>query len=337
MPEVSIIIPVYNKSVYLRNTLHSVYQQSFSDYEVILVDDGSTDDSLEIAREFAERDARIHILTGANGGVSAARNRGLQAAKGKWIQFLDADDLLLPDYLSSAVPLAERGQADILFSGFAKVDSEGRTVEEQSVPHAGTADPEQLCTLFIQHQYTTGFFGYISNKLFQRKLLEETGAVFPVGITLAEDLDFYVQLYCGVRKAIFWPGQSFQYLQTDSNYLYNTDINYKDQLKIQLDVRKWFMDIGMYEKHRWTLDEKISQYMYYMLFDANEKKSDLGHLYDTLTQDRQLLCCARQAHKGSLFYKMILRAVALRQKWLLLLLFRMRNLLRRGYRMCVQR
>lgn len=98
MPEVSVIIPVYNKCKYIETSLRSVLEQSFRDLEVIAVNDGSTDESLAVLNQLAEADERIRVLDIPNGGVSNARNVGLSYARGQWIQFLDADDLLEPGY-----------------------------------------------------------------------------------------------------------------------------------------------------------------------------------------------------------------------------------------------
>ncbi|MDO3627492.1 glycosyltransferase family 2 protein [Mucilaginibacter sp. BT774] len=102
-PLVSIIIPLYNAEKYLDKTIRSALAQSWSSKEIILVDDGSTDDSLNIAREHAAAHSEIIVIHQSNGGASSARNAGLRAAKGEYIQFLDADDLLMPDKIEKQV------------------------------------------------------------------------------------------------------------------------------------------------------------------------------------------------------------------------------------------
>ena len=93
-PQISVIVPCYNYGHYLAQTLRNVREQTFGDWECIVVDDGSTDNSAEVARRFVESDARFGLIETPNGGLSAARNCGVQAARGAWIQFLDADDLM---------------------------------------------------------------------------------------------------------------------------------------------------------------------------------------------------------------------------------------------------
>ena len=277
MPVISVIIPVYNKEKYIETALRSVLSQSLRDIEVIVVDDGSTDKSASIAAHAAESDSRVQLIRIPNGGVSNARNIGLSYASGEWIQFLDADDRLEGDYLAQALGALKENPADILFSGFRMVDEQGNTIREIAVPAAGKKTQKELCECFIRSQYETGFFGYISNKLFRRSLIAESGAQFPAGITLAEDLDFYAKLYPAVKTAYFWDGVSFCYLQTGDNYLLKADIDYYAQLQVHLDIKAWFKKSGLYPVYRNVLDRKVSQYAYYVLFYDNESGTDLSH------------------------------------------------------------
>ena len=195
MPTVSVIIPVYNKENYIETSLRSVLEQPFRDLEIIAVNDGSTDQSLNILKRMTQSDDRITVVDIPNSGVSNARNIGLAHATGEWIQFLDADDLLEPSYLTAVMKILEDTPADIVFSNFTMVDIEMKPIRDISIPQTGIHDQTQLCRCFMEHQYCNGYFGYISNKLFRRHLWERSGASFPVGTTLAEDLDFYSRLY----------------------------------------------------------------------------------------------------------------------------------------------
>lgn len=329
MPEISIIIPVYNKEPYIKMALQSVLEQSFRDIEVVVVNDGSTDKSLEIVNRFAETDGRIRIINIPNGGVSNARNVGLSHAKGKWIQFLDADDWLEPDYLTAATQLLQESSADILFSAFNMVDTDGNVVREIPVPTVGKKDQSELCSCFIQSQYKTGFFGYISNKLIRRSMLLKCGAIFPMGVTLAEDLDFYAKLYPEVKEAYFWAGKSFCYRQTSENYLNNSDINYYNQLQIRIDIKTWFEKSGLYQTYRGTLDEKISQYVYYILFYDNENSEGISGAYRFLTSRTDVMeSISPSAFKG--FRKEILKCLCKKNLLGIKALFAVRN----GARAC---
>lgn len=308
MPEVSVIIPVYNKCKYIETSLRSVLEQSFRDLEVIAVNDGSTDESLAALNQLAEADERIRVLDIPNGGVSNARNVGLSYARGKWIQFLDADDLLEPGYLSNAMDLLKENPAEILFSGFTMVDPNMNSIKEIALPEEGLKDQEQLCRCFIRYQYENGFFGFISNKLFRRSLWEKSGARFPVGTALAEDLDFYARLYPAVESAYFWNGKSFSYLQTETNYAHNAKIDYYSQIEIHLDIKAWFQKSGLYLTYKDQLDSKIAQYAAYILFYDHEEGKDLSEGFAFLRGRPEIMGCI-DPHYMQGFYKMTLMAL----------------------------
>ncbi len=118
MEIISVIVPVYNAEKWLRDALSSLQAQTYSDFEVILVDDGSTDCSRSICLEYCECDPRFRLISQANSGLSAARNAGIDMAGGDWISFLDADDVLPPDALSLMIEHAERSGAGIVTGNY---------------------------------------------------------------------------------------------------------------------------------------------------------------------------------------------------------------------------
>ncbi len=125
MPLISVIVPVYNAEKTLRQCVDSVLMQEYKDFELILVDDGSKDDSLVICDEYAKQDTRVRVFHKENGGVSSARNLGLDNAKGEWITFIDSDDYITDGYLDGVTGCDE----DILINSYLKFDNHG-TVEE---------------------------------------------------------------------------------------------------------------------------------------------------------------------------------------------------------------
>ena len=291
MAEISVIMPVYNKEKYIEASLRSVLQQSFDDIEILVVDDGSTDRSSEIIDQFADRDPRIRVFHVRNGGVSSARNIGLEHAQGRWIQFLDADDMLEPDYLQNAVQVLEKEKADILFSAFTMVDTQGTSLRQISIPETGMRNQQELCDCFIRYQYSTGFFGHISNKLFSKKLLDASNAKFSLGTKLAEDLDFYARLYPFVERAYFWEAKSFLYLQNEDNYQNDTEVDYRSQLWIHMDIKRWFEKSSVYEKYRHTLNQKICQYVGFIFFYDNEAGKDLYEAYKYVSENSEIMAC----------------------------------------------
>lgn len=100
-PEISVIVPVYNVEKYLRRCIDSILAQTYTDFEILLVDDGSTDGSLAICNDYASRDCRVRVFHQANGGASSARNLGMEKVSGKWLTFCDADDYVYPNWLEN--------------------------------------------------------------------------------------------------------------------------------------------------------------------------------------------------------------------------------------------
>ena len=284
-PKVSIIIPVYNKEKYLRRTLDSLVNQELQDFELIIVNDGSTDKSKEIIAEYVEKDCRINAIDILNNGVSNARNVGLENANGKWIQFLDADDYIQSDYLSTVINNSEAMNSDIVFSDFLMVDEKDNIVKKVESFYSGTVSGSFICDLFIKLQMENGFFGFISNKLFKRQLLDSLCYFFDTNITLAEDLDFYSRVYQHVNKAFFINIASFCYLQTAENYLHDDNIDYRSQLEIRLNIKKWFINVGKYCEYKKEIDTRISQYVYLVFFYENEKGNSLSSDFDRFISD----------------------------------------------------
>ena len=112
--KISVILPVYNVAQYLDSCLKSVIRQTLNEIEIICINDGSTDNSLEILKEFSRNDSRIIVITQENAGAGAARNKGLSLAKGKYLSFLDADDFFEPTMLEDAYKACEEKQLDFV-------------------------------------------------------------------------------------------------------------------------------------------------------------------------------------------------------------------------------
>lgn len=331
MPKVSIIIPLFNKEEYISTTLDTVLGQEFSDYEVIIVNDGSTDSSLDIVNEYAKQDSRIKVYTIPNGGVSNARNVAMSYAAGDWIQFLDADDVLNSQYLEKALKVAEDNNVDIIFSNFEKINSQGQVLERVTSSYTGRFDKIHLMDLFMELQPKNGFFGFISNKLIRRELIEENNVKFPVGITLAEDLAFYIQLYQRLEWCYFIDENSFSYLQTDKNYLFNDNIDYRAQLSIQVSIRDWFESKNYYEKYKNPLDKRISDYIYYVIFHDNERGLGIKQAYHDIVDNPEIFrsLCGQESVG---LQKRVLYLLKERRYKSLTIVFKVRNLIRGFYR-----
>ena len=188
MSSVSVIVPVYNVEKYLKRCVDSILAQSFADFELILVDDGSTDGSGLICDELAKTDNRITVQHNPNQGVSAARNNGIEAATGEWITFIDSDDYVLPDYLLSLYQGALESCADLVVTGIKHVfENAPDKVIVREWP-AIVVQKENLDVLFEKEilQYQKGPV----IKLFKKDIIKKNDLCFNERLSRGEDALF---------------------------------------------------------------------------------------------------------------------------------------------------
>ena len=208
MPRVSVIIPVYNAEKYLRACLDSVVKQTLKDIEVICVDDGSADGSAAILAERAAKDARVRVLTQANAGQGAARNRGLEMARGEYVYFMDADDELGErDALSRLAAEMDRGRLDVLFfDAETRVDEgvrfrNGRIRAEDYIrrhDYPGVSDGREMLAAFLgNREYTVS----PCLMMLRRSLVEAAGLRFPEERLFYEDNIFMSQVMLAAKRA----------------------------------------------------------------------------------------------------------------------------------------
>ena len=187
MPFFSAIIPVYNKEKFIENTIKSVLQQSFSDFELILVDDGSTDNSKIKIENFS--DSRITIYTKENGGASSARNFGLEKAKANYITFLDADDYWYPDFLQEMASSIEEFPNHKIFSAAIEVESEKVVFPSQY--SINKSNEREIVNYFVASMKTTIIC--TSCAVFDKSVFEKVGH-FDTEIKSGQDTDMWIRI-----------------------------------------------------------------------------------------------------------------------------------------------
>lgn len=190
-PKISIIVPVYNVEQYLSQCIASILAQTFTNFEVLLIDDGSTDNSGRICDEFAKKDNRIRVFHKENGGVSSARNLGLDNAKGEFVGFVDGDDVLSPVYLMVLLKPMEDWRIDLVIAQYTSKSFKSVSLDEEII-HLEVKDS----TSYLENVLRTGVIdGYLWNKLFKRKVILDNSIRFRKDISVWEDMLFVVS-YC---------------------------------------------------------------------------------------------------------------------------------------------
>ena len=197
--EVTIIIPVYNSEAYLASCLGSILSQSFSDFEVLLIDDGSKDRSGEICDGYAARDSRIRVYHKENGGVSSARNFALEKATGEWVCFVDSDDQLCSGGLQGLVDGISCG-VDLVMAGFIETDSPMEDADYVPEERKMVTREDAMKSMF--NNTDQRFEGYTWAKLFRRDLIVKERLAFNPAIYIKEDTLFIVSYLCLSDKMV---------------------------------------------------------------------------------------------------------------------------------------
>ena len=189
-PQISIIVPVYKAEKYLHRCIDSILSQTFADFELILINDGSPDASGEICEDYAQRDNRIKVIHKNNGGASDARNYGLDKAKGDRICFIDSDDIVDADFLE----IFNRANADIVIQGiYAKYPH--KECEEYVPVKEGYFKDGQVDTL-IKDLWSVNNIGYLVTRCFKRSIIETNQIRFNTEYRLREDEEFIWRYMC---------------------------------------------------------------------------------------------------------------------------------------------
>jgi len=214
-PRVSVIVPAYNAAAHLRASVEEILGQTLSDLEVVVVDDGSTDDTARIGAECAERDPRVRFVPLAeNGGVAAARERAVREARGDWIWFVDADDRRNPRALELLLAAAERDRADLVVCGARFVDPDGSTRAIPAPALPGVVPGRSAFRELLEGRIT----GHLWNKLVRRDLalgIEYTRA------RVHSDLAMTAQLVAAARRVSAIPDVLYSYLLREGSIIHS--------------------------------------------------------------------------------------------------------------------
>ena len=195
--KISVIVPIYNMEKYLERCVDSILAQTYTNLEIILVDDGSSDLSPEICDRYAQADSRVKVVHKTNGGLSSARNAGLDIATGDYIGFVDSDDYISADMYRILAERLENSDCEIANVMYVRADEEGNTTPS-NVPHA--TDKEIGSEQFIRELMLHTGDVSVWSKLFQIEMLKEIR--FPEG-KLNEDLLFMLEVFTKVNKVAF--------------------------------------------------------------------------------------------------------------------------------------
>ena len=241
LPLISIIVPVYNVEKYLRPCLNSILAQTFTDFEAVLVDDGSTDNSGKICDEYAAKDSRFVVVHKQNEGVAKARITAFEHSKGELITFIDADDYVSPEYLEKlSKPIFEE-DADMVSCNYYEVED---TVIKKHLPKRTGRFDKQGISDFIAHHYfydeeckDFGMTNFLCTKMVKKYYIED-GLKEGIGLWFGED---QISVFAMLQQI------NLLYLISDRMYYY---IRYPEQATKKYDFSLWLSIIAMLERYR---------------------------------------------------------------------------------------
>ncbi len=275
MSKISIVVPVYNVENYLSRCLNSLLNQTLKDIDIICVNDGSTDGSVEILKDFANKDSRIKIINKENGGLSSARNYGMKYVTTDYVGFVDSDDWVEPDTYELALAAMEKNNVDFVSWG-AKIVVEN--IDEDNIGVVLAKDYHNIKNVGykeINDSILCRTTVTVWNKLFKTKIIKDNNLTFPNGL-IYEDNEFFLKyaIYC--KSAYYIDKYLYNYLQRSNSIIGNmcTKKSNKalDYIKIYENIYKYYESFNLLDKHKDLISNKFNSIMWNAYSHCQDKK-----------------------------------------------------------------
>lgn len=288
-PLLSIIIPVYNSSKSIKKIASDILSQSFKDFELILVDDGSTDKTISVLRGIQSKDKRVVVMSKKNGGPSSARNAGLKRSKGTYIQFFDADDRVPKGALEAVVSSMENTQSDMVVSGW-QIDLWVKnelvqgyktiTFKKQEV----RGNPEDIKKHVLKSIGTDGRLYNLWNKLFRADIIKDNYLQFNDHIRFGEDVIFALEYFQHVSQINYIPDVTYHYQENGPGSVFSKSSLSSEFRIINLAALEGFVgsqpDQEMADLHSWVVTRWLGSYSIIIA----QSQLPFGHKYKALSK-----------------------------------------------------
>lgn len=283
-PEISIIIPVYNVEKYLRSCLESILQQSFHDWECILINDGSSDKSGQICDTYCQLDSRFKVIHKVNGGVSSARNEGLNIAKGDWVCFVDSDDRIEGDSLEYMISLNKEKGCDVSICTLVKDD-----LPQFGVKVLKEREKNELiwsCLTYRTQKYASK--GLLVDgpcaKLFRMSIIKDYNIKYVDGLCKSEDALFAAEFYHHARRVVFDSYPVYHYTLNPNSICHTYNKSHICMLAALLDLEQEFVDRYYSNEQEFenVVKMRAISALLQVLFESNANKRPLRERVDAL-------------------------------------------------------
>ncbi|NLC32804.1 MAG: glycosyltransferase family 2 protein [Clostridiales bacterium] len=254
---VSIIIPVYNASRYLSDCMNSILDQNYKELEIILINDGSRDNSLDLCKYYAELDERVSYIDQTNGGPGAARNAGLEQATGKYLLFFDSDDLVLPNTIEKMVKAMDGH--DLAIALFSLNTSSGQSVRGLIKQEMYFDKDDFLEKLSIWPG--AYYYSALWNKIYKRDIVEKHRIRFRTDFIWGEDCLFNMNYYLYINQIHIVDFVVYQYNRKVSGLSWGSVFQLHKGLRIKREIyralKKVFIQADQYQKYFWQVQKYI--------------------------------------------------------------------------------
>lgn len=294
-PKISVIVPVYNVERYLRKCLDSIIAQTFSDWECICVDDGSPDNSGKILDEYAAKDKRFVIIHKENGGVSSARNAGLDMARGEYITFCDSDDWIDPATYYTAYMQAKAKHADIVQWDYDRIGTSQLFYDHQSLPENFS---------ITSNAEFPWYFGMCFLRLYRNEIFIKYHLRFPRGIAWGEDTYISYLSLALAEKVIFIEHKFYHYFWNESSAVLTLNSQkLSDRVKVLKLMDEFCLNNKLMILNKIILKEKIATKFYFLLYYTPARYNDFLNTFPEvnnkwmyMTKKQKLIFFAIQHH-----------------------------------------
>lgn len=262
MPKLSVIVPVYNTAKYLRECIESILAQTFADFELILVDDGSTDGSGAICDEYAARDPRIQVIHQQNGGVTNARKSGVRCACGMYFSFIDSDDWIHPEMLGQMLEKCVEASTDMVVCDVC-LEHEENTQFLPSLAEEGLYHKAELCdkiypTMLMDIRFRRpGILGSSCNKIFHRNVLEKVFWRVDDSFVYAEDALFCYAALLESNSVFVLRRPLYHYRQHSESAMHQ----YNGRRYYENALRSYEAFQGFLQNHSFEMSKQLSAYI----------------------------------------------------------------------------
>lgn len=315
---ISIVIPIYNAEKYLEQCLNSIKNQTYKNFEVIMVNDGSKDESETICKRFSEDDSRFRYFTKSNGGVSSARNLGLDNVKGDFITFIDSDDWIAEKHLELLINSIKKTNSDIVVSCYKEFDNNIDTYytivytkQEKNLLNFEKMNRDDFLTIFPKLMSINVCFNNAVAKLFRKELVNNLR--FDTSIKYGEDLDFYFSLYLNVESVSYVDELTYVYRIHGDSTTSNFNQEYAEQeLSIFKKMFKKIQEIGLPTIHYFNKFQKLLKARVNYIKNKvllNEHLDFLKNIEGTVTYPNTLISVVIPIYNVSPYLRLCLESI----------------------------